>query len=229
MKRFGIILNCFVTALLFNGIINANAQVQVTKGSIHHYSVSPIPDTASYNYHWTVTPGGTSSDFGTAASTNDILWDGATGLYTITVYSTKPVSNCAGNNQTLLIDIVDMKIVWTDTGSIQCPKTDNQSGDFFIIADYTGVTGAWSFTYRIDGSVEQTVNVASGNSAIVNIDGFTNASGTVPAIHTIRISSVTTPDNYTVSYSGTESDADTRLYIVTVDPTPNTSGIIQLE
>jgi hypothetical protein len=91
------------------------------------------------------------------------------------------------------------------------------------------VTGAWSFTYRIDGLTEQTVNVASGNSAIVNIDGFTNTSGTVPAIHTIRISSATTPDNYTVSYSGTESDASTRLYIVTVDPTPNTSEIIQLE
>ncbi len=229
MKRFGIILYCFVTALLFNGIINLNAQVQVSKGSIHHYSVSPLPDTASYDYHWMVTPGGTSSYFGTDDTTNDILWDGAAGLYTITVYPTGIVSGCAGGNQTLLISIVEMNIVWSSTGSTQCPKTDNQSGNFSITADYTGITGAWSFTYRIDDAAEQLVTVAAGNIATIDINGFTNTSGTTPVIHTIRISSITTPDNYTFNYSGMESDAFTRLYNVTVDPTPNTSGIIQLE
>jgi hypothetical protein len=228
MKRIGIIYSCFVTALLFYSVNNVNAQVQVTKGSIHHYSVSPIPGAATYDYHWSVTPGGTSSDFGTSDTTNDIIWDGATGIYTITVYPTKPVSNCAGSNQILLINVVDMNIVWSSTSSTQCPKTDNQSGDFTLFADYTGVTGAWSFKYSIDGAAEQTVNIAAGNSANVSIDGFTNASSTAPAIHTIRISSITTPDNYTVNYTGTEVDASTRLYTVTVDPTPNTSGIIQL-
>jgi hypothetical protein len=228
MKRVGVIYSCFVAALLFYGVDHANAQVQVSKGSTHHYSVSPIPDAATYDYHWSATPGGTSSDFGTAATSNDIIWDGETGLYTVTVYPTKPVSNCAGSDQTLLIAVVEMNIIWSSTSSTQCPKTDNQSGDFSITADYTGVTGAWSFKYSIDAAVEQTVNVAAGNSVVVNIDGFTNASGTTPAIHTIRISSVTTPDNFTVNYTGTELDAITRLYTVTVDPAPNTSGIIQL-
>ena len=228
MKRTGIIFSCLVTTLVFYAVKNVNAQVQVTKGSTHYYSVSPIPGTATYDYHWSVTPGGTSSDFGTSDTTNDIIWDEATGIYTITVYPTKPVSNCAGNNQIILINVVDMNIVWSSTRSTQCPKTDNQSGDFYITADYTGVTGAWSFKYSIDGADEQTVNIAAGNSAIVSIDGFTNASGTTPAIHTIRITSVTTPDNYTVDYTGTEFDAATRLHIVTVDPTPGTSGIIQL-
>ncbi len=228
MKRIGIIFSCFVTALVFYSVNNVNAQVQVTRGSTHHYSVSPVPGTATYDYHWSVTPGGTSSDFGTSDTTRDIIWNGATGIYTISVYPTKPVSNCAGSNQILLINVVDMNIVWSSTSSTQCPGTDNQSGDFSITADYTGVTGAWSFKYIIDDAVEQTVNITAGNSAIVSIDGFTNASFTTPAIHTIRISSVTTPDNYTVNYTGTEFDAATRLYTVTVYPTPGTSGIIQL-
>jgi hypothetical protein len=228
MKRIDIRYSCFIAALLFYGVNSVNAQVQVTKGSIHHYSVSPLPGTATYDYHWTVTPGGTSSNFGTAATTNDVFWDGATGMYTITVYPTKPVSNCAGSNQTLLIDVVDMNIVWSSTSSTQCPKTDNQSGDFALVAEYIGVTGAWSFNYIIDGTAEQTVNIAAGNNATVNIDGFTNASGTSSEIHTIRISSVTTFDNHTVNYTGAEFDAATRLHTVTVDPTPNTSDIIQL-
>ena len=228
MKRIGIIFCCFVTALVFYSVNNVNAQVQVTKGSTHYYSVSPVPGTATYDYHWSVTPGGTSSEFGIADTTNDIIWDGATGIYTISVYPTKPVSGCAGNSQILLINVADMNIAWSSTSSTQCPKTDNQSGDFSITADYTGVTGAWSFKYSIDDTDEHTINVAAGNSAIVNIDGFTNASSITSAIHTIRITSVTTPDNYTVNYTGTEFDAATRLHIVTVNPTPGTSGIIQL-
>ncbi len=228
MKRFGIIYSCIFVALLFYGVDNVSAQVQVTRGSIHHYSVSPLPDTATYNYNWSVTPGGTSSTFGTTATTNDVEWNGLTGIYTITVYPTKPLGGCTGNNHTLLISVVDMNIVWFSTSSIQCPMTDNQTGDFTLTVEYTGVTGEWSFKYIIDGMAEQTVNVAAGNSATINFNGFTNASTTAPEIHTIHITSVTTYDNHTVNYTGTEPDAATRLHTVTVTPTPNTSGIIQL-
>ncbi|MBN2349505.1 MAG: hypothetical protein JXJ22_11730 [Bacteroidales bacterium] len=228
MKRKGIVYSCLVTVFLFCCIIFSNAQVQVTKGSTHHYTVSPIPAVASYNYNWSVTPGGTSSIFGTDSISNDILWDGAPGMYTITVYPTRLVSGCAGNNQTLLVSVVDMDIKWNSTSSIQCPKTDNQTGDFFITADYTGVAGAWSFSYSIDGAAEQTVTIPAGNSTTVNIDGFINPSSTTQANHTIRITSITTPDNYTVNYTGSEADAAKRLYTVTIDPTPNTSSIIQL-
>jgi hypothetical protein len=228
MKRIGILFTCIVTALPFISVNQINAQVQVTRGSTHHYSVAPISGPSTYNYNWSVTPGGTTSGFGTKDTTNDVVWNGATGLYTITVYPTHQVSGCAGSNQTLIVDVVDMNIIWSSTNSIQCPKTDNQSGDFTLFANYTGLTGAWSFKYSIDGTAEQTVNIAAGNSATVIIDGFVNPSVTIPAIHTIRISSVTTPDNYTLNYTGAESDAAARLYTVTVDPTPNTSGIIQL-
>ena len=228
MKKISIIFSCFATILLLFCMSNANAQVQVTKGSTHKYSVTPLPGTATYNYHWSVTPGGTSSAFGTADTSNDVVWDGTPGPYTITVYPTKPVSNCAGNNQTLSVTVIDMNIVWASTSSTQCPKTDNQTGDFSITANYTGVSGAWSFKYIIDSGPEETVNVASGNSSTVNITGFTNASNTATAAHTVHITSVTTPDNYTVNYTGAELDAATRLYTVTVDPTPGTTGIIQL-
>jgi hypothetical protein len=228
MTKIGTLFFYIVAVFLLCCTNQSNAQVQVTSGSVHHYSVSPITGSPTYDYHWSVTPGGTSSDFGSADTTNDVLWDGATGLYIITVYPTRPVSGCAGSNQTLSVNVVDMNITWSSTGSTQCPRTDNQSGDFTLFADYTGVSGAWSFKYLIDGSAEQTVIIAAGNSATVTIEGFTNASVTTPEVHTIRISSVTTPDNYTLNYTGAESDAATRLYSVTVDPTPNTSGIIQL-
>ena len=228
MKKIGIFLSCFVGILLLFSMQYANAQVQVTKGSTHKYSVTPLPGAATYDYHWSVTPGGTSSAFGTSATSDDIVWDGATGTYTITVYPTKPASGCAGNNQTLSITVIDLSILWASNSSTQCPKTDNQTGDFSIVANYTGVTGAWSFKYSIDGGATQTVNIAAGNSSTVTVSGFTNASNTATADHTIRITSITTPDNYTVNYTGAEPDAATRLYTVTVNPTPASTGIIQL-
>jgi hypothetical protein len=226
MKKNNIIAGILVTCLFLVFTGEANAQVQVTKGSTHTYSVTPLPGTATYNYNWSTT-GGTSSSFGSAATTDNIIWDGTAGTYTITVYPVKPVSNCAGNNQTLAVTIVDMNIVWNATASTQCPRTDNQTGDFSVDANYTGISGAWSFSYSIDGAAAQIVNVAAGNTQTVNITGFTNASNTATADHTIRITSITTPDNYTLNYTGSEGDAATRLYTVTVDPTPATTGIIQ--
>jgi hypothetical protein len=216
-----------ITLLLFM-VSHINAQVEVTKGSTHKYSVTPLPGSATYDYHWSITPGGTSSAFGTAATTNDIVWDGTAGTYTITVYPSKPVSNCAGNNQTLSITVVNMNIVWSATSSTQCPKTDNETGDFTITANYTGVSGIWSFHYSIDGGTDQTVSVTSGITKDVTVSGFINTSNTATEAHTIRITSVTTADSYTVNYTGAEADAASRLYTVTVDPTPGTTGIIQL-
>jgi hypothetical protein len=226
MKKRNFLLSVLVTLFVLLCVSNINAQVQVTKGSTHTYSVTPLPGTATYNYNWSVT-GGTTSSFGTAATTNSIVWDGAAGAYTITVYPVKPVSNCAGNNQTLAITVVDMNIVWATTSSTQCPKTDNQTGNFSITANYTGISGPWSFRYSIDGAVAQNVNVVAMDTTI-SIPGFTNTSNTATADHTIRITSITTPDSYTLNYTGTEADAATRLYTVTVDPTPATTGIIQM-
>lgn len=227
VNRKGIFIVCFVAAFLFYDVKQANAQDQVTRGSVHHYSVAPFSGSPAYDYYWSVTPGGTISDFGISDTTNDILWDGATGLYTISVYPTHQVTGCAGNNEMLSINVVEMNIMWASNSSTQCPGTDNQSGDFTLNADYIGIIGAWSFKYSIDAGAEQIVNVASGNSVAVNISGFVNPSVTTPAIHTIRISQATSSDKYTAIYSGSESDAAARLYTVTIDPTPNTSGIIQ--
>ncbi|MBN1143365.1 MAG: gliding motility-associated C-terminal domain-containing protein, partial [Bacteroidales bacterium] len=205
----------------FGNVVQVSAQVQVTKGSTHHYSVAPIQDGAIYNYHWLVTPGGTSSDLSAKDSSSNILWDGATGEYTISVYPTKPGSACAGNVQTLVVEVSDMHIAWSEAGTAECSRTRHQSGDFNITANYTGILGVWSFEYTIDGGAEQTVNVTNGNYAIISIDGFTHTSGSNPEIHTIRISSVTSRDNCTVNYTGTETDAAARLYTVVVDPPPN--------
>ena len=67
-----------------------------------------------------------------------------------------------------------MNIVWSATTSTQCPKTDNQTGDFSLTATYTGITGAWSFKYSIDEGTEQTVSVASGTTSSVAVTGFAN-------------------------------------------------------
>jgi len=217
----------FVIALLLLGICQATAQVEVSKGSTHKYSVTPIGDT-NLDYHWSVTPGGTSSSFGTGSTSNDVIWDGAVGEYIITVYPTKQASDCEGRSNSLSIRVVEMKIQWTTTTSSQCPRTDNQTGDFDLIVNFTGVSGAWSFSYRIDDAPPQTIHVASGNSITINFSGFTNASNTNTEDHTIKITSVTTADNYTVNYTGIETDAEKRLHIITIEPTPDTSGIIQL-
>jgi hypothetical protein len=225
-----IILSGILTATLFLCLAgNTEAQVEVTRGSTHKYSVTPVPGTATYVYHWSVTPGGTSSTFGTSATTNDIVWDGAAGTYTITVYASRPVSDCSGNNQTLSVAVLDMNIVWAVNSSTECPKTDNETGDFIITANYTGVSGTWSFNYCIDGNGVQTVTVPAGNnSKDITISGFINTSNAATAMHTIRITSVTTADHYTVNYTGSEADAASRLYTVTIDPTPGTTSIIQL-
>jgi hypothetical protein len=228
MKMSVVVTALFVTALLLLGINHAIAQVEVSKGSTHKYSVTPIPESATYDYHWSVTPGGTTSGFGTGATSNDIVWDGAVGNYTITVYPTRPISNCTGNNITLSIAVVDMNITWNTNSSSQCPKTDNQTGDFYLTVNYTGVSGAWSFNYSIDGATPQTVNVPAGTSIDVLISGFTNDSNSVPASHTIRITSVATADNYKVNFTGAETDAASHIHTVIVEPAPNTSEIIQL-
>jgi hypothetical protein len=227
MKKYRINSGILGLPILFICCMNLNAQVQVTRGSTHHYSVTPLPGAATYHYHWSCS-GGTNSVFGNSATTNDIVWDGTAGLYLITVYPVKLVSDCEGNNQTLSVELVDMNILFAETSSIQCPKTDNETGDFSITVYYTGVSGIWSFSYSINGGLDQNVNVTSGNSSTISIPGFTNASSTNSETHTIRITSVTTADNYTRVYTGTETDASLRLYSVTVEPTPATSEIIQL-
>jgi hypothetical protein len=226
-KQFA--LNILVITTIMLGIFNhTTAQVMVNKGSTHKYSVTPVPEGATYIYHWSVTPGGTSSDFGTGATSNDILWDGEAGTYVITIFPTKEISGCAGNSQTLSVKVVDVNITWAVISSAQCPKTDNQYGDFILTANYTGPAGAWSFNYSIDGAASLTVNVAAGTTRDLTIPGFINTSNTSTVIHTIKITSVTTVDGFTLNYNGTETDAATRIHTVTVDPTPGTSGIIQL-
>jgi hypothetical protein len=206
---------------------HTKAQVLVSKGSTHVYSVMPLSASDQYLYHWSAS-GGTSSIFGTLDTTNQIVWDGPPGVYTISVYPEKAASSCYGDTQNLSVRVVTMNVVWLDTFSTQCPNTDNQSGNFSITASYTGIAGAWSFSYSIDGTDTVHVNVSSGNYFQLLIPGFRNVSNVAAANHSIRIVSVTTPDHYTVDFNGLEPDAATRLYRVTVEPTPGTSGIIQL-
>jgi gliding motility-associated-like protein len=214
-----------ITAAMLICLNKTMAQVQVSIGSAHTYSVSPLSDTASYIYHWSST-GGTSSDFGTSDTAKNIVWEGPPGLYTVSEFPEKVISNCFGDTQTLTVSVLNINIVWTNDSSTQCPNTENQTGDFSIIASYTGVEGAWSFKYCIDGIDTFNVNISSGNTSLINIPGFENSSDTIDEIHTIRIVSLTTPDNYTVFYTGTEHDAASRLYTVKVEPAPGTFWIV---
>ena len=227
MKRVNNLYWIFICSPLFLFMNIVNAQQQVTKGSIHTYSVTAGSDAVDYVYHWSAS-GGTSSPFGTGDTTNAILWDGLPGLYTLSVFVEQPVTKCLGNNQSFAIRIVGMNIFWSEQSSRQCPSTDNETGTFPITAEYTGIAGNWSFCYRIDDSSSQKVNVSSGSSSTIYIPGFTNESNSTPENHAIRITSVTSPDNYTIQYTGTEPDAASRIYMVTIEPTPGTSGIIQI-
>lgn len=222
------ICTCILMICMFNlKTVHLQAQVLVTKGSIHKYSVTPLPTNAIYNYNWSAS-GGTSSIFGTAATSNDILWDGAAGVYSISVYPVKTTSNCSGMNQTLTIAIVDMSIKWSTLVSTQCPKTDNETGAFAISAFYTGIEGPWSFTYNIDDGPGITIAINSGFTSTIIIPGFTNLSVSNNETHVIKITSVTTPDNYTKIFDGTESDSISRSYTVSIEPTPATTEIKQL-
>ena len=168
---------------------------------------------------------GTNSVPGTSATTANILWDGPIGQYSITVYAVNPVTGCAGNNQTLVINVVAM-VGFTLTGpALVCPKTDNETGDFNVSVSYTG-TGAWSYVLN-DGSTNRTVTVADGTtSSTIPMPGYANLSNTTGASHVLRITSATTPEG-SVTYDGTEANAANHQITVNVQPTPATSGIVQ--
>jgi hypothetical protein len=228
MKKFSIIISFVALALLLFSTNSAMAQVKVTKGSTHTYSVTPIPNTATYVYNWSVT-GGTTSTFGTAATTNNVLWDGAVGTYTLTVFPKDATSGCLGDDQTLSVEIVGMSTIgWTVTTSNACPKNTKQTGDFTITANITGAAldGDYKFTYSIDGgasSAPVTLTVASGaGTKDVTIPGIANT-GVGPETHTIKFTNLTSPDGLSVAYTGAETNA---THTVTVERI-GTTGIIQ--
>lgn len=198
--------------------------VTVIQGTSHTYSVTPVPNGANYEYHWSVN-GGTSSALGTNRTTNSILWDGAPGQYTLTVYAVNPTTGCAGNNQNIIINVIAMGGFTLTGPSEVCPHTDNQTGDFEITVAYTG-SGAWSYVLT-DGVTNRTINVNAGTTtSTVTIPGYANASSSNVATHVLRITSVTTSDG-TVTYDGNETNASNHRISVNVQPTPATSGIIQ--
>jgi hypothetical protein len=225
MKKSKKLFSPALVLLIFLGINKAEAQAPITviQGSTHTYSVTPVPNGASYDYVWTIS-GGTNSIPGTGATTAGILWDGIPGQYSITVYPVNPATGCAGNNQMLLVNVVAMGGFTLTGPATVCPHTDNQSGNFDVTITYTG-TGAWSYILN-DGSTNRTVNVADGTgTSTTGIIGFANLSNTTQASHVIRVTSVTTPEG-TVTYDGTEANATNHRITVNVQPTPATSGII---
>jgi len=215
------------TLMMFAGLNKAIAQAPITviQGTTHSYTVTPLPNGATYEYHWSVTGGSSTAITSTTNNSGNILWDGPTGQYTLKVYAVNPITGCAGNNQTLVINVVAMG-GFTLTGPADvCPHTHNQTGDFSVNVAYTG-TGAWSFTLN-DGVVDKVYNVDSGVSTYeVLVPGYANLSNTTVDTHVFKIVSVETPEG-TVTYDGTEANAASHTISVNVQPTPATSGIIQ--
>ena len=226
MKKTIVLFCSLLLVMLVASLEQTSAQTTITviQGSTHTYSVTPVPNGANYDYVWSIS-GGTSSVPGTNATTAGILWDGAAGQYVITVYAVNPATGCAGNNQTLVVNVVAMGGFTLTGPALVCPKTDNQTGDFNVIVSYTG-TGAWSYVLN-DGLTNRTVTVADGTtSSTTTISGYANLSSTTQASHILRITSVTIPEG-TVTYDGTEANAANHHITVNVQPTPATSGIVQ--
>jgi hypothetical protein len=216
----------FGAILMIVSMNNVVAQTPITviQGSTHTYSVTPVPNGTSYNYIWSIT-GGTTSSPGNGATTGNILWDGTPGQYIMNVYAVNPATGCAGNNQTLTINVIAMG-GFTLTGPTEvCPHTDNQTGDFTVTVSYTG-SGAWSYVLN-DGSTDRTVNVPDGTtSSTITISGYVNLSSTNTATHLLHVTSVTTLEG-SFTYDGSEANAANHRISVIVQPTPATSGIIQ--
>jgi hypothetical protein len=226
MRKSIIFISFLAVVLTFASLNQANAQgpITVVQGSTHSYTVTPVPDGANYEYHWSVSGGTSTAVTGTTNTTGNIVWDGAAGQYTLTVYAVNPATGCAGNNKTLTINVVGLGITITGPSAV-CPKTDNQSGDFVLTVTYTG-TGAWSFTVN-DGTNDLTYSIPDGTtSKQITIPGYTNPSASATVDHTFRITSVTTTGGI-VTYDGSETNADQHKATVTVRPTPTTSDIIQ--
>lgn len=230
MKK--LIITITITAAILTTAFNkADAQVKVTvvQNSIHHYKVTPVPDGANYDYHWSVTGGTTTVLSGIVTNTTgDIKWDGIPGKYTLGVYATNPLTGCSGFDKTIEVTIVAMgEFAITGPTENVCPYVDrrNQSGDFDIKVTYGG-TDAWEFVLN-DGVSDKTYSVEAGTSfKIITIPGYVNPSATDVATHTFRLVSVTT-NGLTVTYNGSETDADKHSFTVKVNPTPATSDIIQ--
>lgn len=231
MKKIKIIASITAISCLILSMNNAIAQTPtpVTKGSSHTYTATPLPEGSDYTYTWSV-DGGSNSSFGTGAKTNAILWDGAAGVHTITVYPTDNKTGCKGNNFKFQVNILDnLGIKWESTSATLCPITDNQTGGSFdLIADFTGIDGDWSFKYTIDGGSEQSVSVlaASGKTSKITIASVTNPSNTDKITHTYKITEVTSPDGVISKYDALDTNPD-HTFTVTINATPGISGITQ--
>jgi gliding motility-associated-like protein len=210
--------------MLLAGLHKAGAQqaVTVVQGSTHAYSVSPVPNGAPYSYVWSVS-GGTSSKPGNSNSIG-IVWDGAPGQYTLSVYMVNNLSNCPGNVQNLVVNVIpkatSFSIYWqTDTTNI-CASHILSSQEFSIGVAFSHQPGTCSFEYQLNNSTPVTVQVNNENTKTINFKGIQNPSGTEPELYNIRITKLTTPDGKTTVFDGTETEITSHRHVIKVNPLP---------
>ena len=115
---------------------NAFAQsnpTSVQRMSTHPYTVTPSNGTGPYTYSWSIS-GGTSTDVSSIStnSTGDVLWDGAPGIYTITVQATD-ANNCLSEDLTLDVTIESPVVEFTASNltgeTCSYLGTDDSSGN----------------------------------------------------------------------------------------------------
>jgi gliding motility-associated-like protein len=200
--------------------VNVAAQEVVLKGSTHRYSISPVSKGSNYFYTWSVS-GGTTSFFGNDSISKPILWDGAPGLYSISMFPTDNRSGCKGNIHYLQVLVRDFSIRWQDTSTMVCSLSGNQYLDFPAEIDFTKNSGTWTLDYQVDNSTPVQTTIQSSTSETLHIPGIINLSNTPSERHKIRFLKIKDSAEHQFIFDGTELDAVHHILLVMVNPTPH--------
>lgn len=173
------------------------AQVEVTPGSTRIFTVNQantVALNATTPYTWDVTgDGAISNTEGTTPNTRSVTFSTNNGdLATITVYATSDV-NCHGNLRTVNLVVKPLTYTATYANAAQdlCPASSavlTQTGVAVpIVVNFNN--DVTSFIYAINGVSQPSVNVASTNTATINLATvFTN---TEVGANTVEIVSIT--------------------------------------
>lgn len=207
----------------------------VTLGTTHTYSVT---NTSGLTYTWTVDAAGTSTDVSTDTDNSiDILWDGVTGDYNITLFATD-AEGCITETQTVTIRVLGQSSVMFAAATVDAETcSDLVSGDAGgtssggssdFIVEFTSGLAPYDIIYKVVApdltETEYTKTNVPANYTIQIDNGFANLTSS-SVDYKVVIVSAKTEDGATVLVDVDVAD-NTRT--ITVLPKPVISGTITL-
>lgn len=159
----------FGIALLLITAISANAQINVTLGSTHNFSVTTPHSAAPFNYLylWSTAPGGNTIAT-PAAATTDIKFD-VVGASTLSVSETNPLGGCATINNFLINVLAAQTLAFTGITSNGCanaaavlPLTfGGLTADYYpLVINYTVAGAPRTATLAFGATLELPLTVA---------------------------------------------------------------------